>query len=168
MILTILWIWTALMPSTLSFGHDFHLSKCDINFSEEENTLQIGIHLFIDDLEEVLRLGGHENLNLCTDKEVPDAENIVFSYLNSHVRVMNDDIEKKVDWIGKEISDDLAGIWCYLEISEVKPESKLMVENTLLLELFDDQRNIVKVTSDHKRISYFLFDSKEFQGFFEI
>lgn len=168
MILINLWFLTILAPGFMPSMHDFHLSKCDINFNTEEGSLQIGMHLFVDDLEAVLSLQGHDGLNLCTDKELPHAEQVVFDYINRHFGIWDDDVKIETEWIGKEASDDLAGIWCYFEITGVSTENELQLQNTIMLELFDDQRNIVKVTADHKRIDYFLFDHKDFKGYFEI
>jgi len=148
--------------------HDFHLSKADINFDSQEEALQISIHLFIDDLEGALLLKGHEDLGICTGKETAEAENAISDYLKDHFMVSLGGETLTLEWVGKEISDDLAGVWCYLEISEAIDDREYGIENTLLLELYDDQRNIVKVSADHKRVSYFLMDAKEHQGEFEL
>ena len=47
--------------------------------------------------------------------------------------------------LGKEISKDLAGVWCYLEIPNIEAIKQLKIQNQLLLEVFDDQKNIVHI-----------------------
>lgn len=148
--------------------HEFHMSKCDIDFNSEENALQISISLFIDDLELALSKEGNENLYLCTSKEADQAENLIHQFITDHLVIKVDGERKPFRWVGKEVSDDLAAVWCYLEIVDVSPEKIIEVKNDVLMELFSDQQNIVKLVFDKKRKSFFLFNVNEHSGSLEL
>lgn len=144
--------------------HEFHLSKCDIDYSEEESALQISISIFIDDLEMTLKDQGYDNLKICTETEAPDAESLIFRYIQEHLVIEVDGRPVQLSWVGKEISEDLAAVWSYLQIDNVDPKESIAVTNDVLMASFDDQQNVVKLTMDKNRKSFFLFDRKEFAG----
>ena len=61
-------------------------------------------------------------------------------------------------WIGKEVSKDLRGIWCYLEISHPEPIETITVTHSLLFDIYRDQRNIVQVSLNDGRKGFFLLE----------
>lgn len=138
--------------------HEFHISKTLIEYNEKENALQFTLHIFIDDLEEALRLQGADKLFICTEKESEKAEDYIYKYLQQKLTVKLDDKAMKYTFVGKEISEDLVAVWCYLEIENIKPFSKLYIKNNTLIETFDDQKNIISVSGPNKRKGYLLFN----------
>jgi len=151
-------------PSKVVGIHEFHLSKCDIDYSMDEQALQIAVSIFIDDLEATLAEEGFDNLGICSKKESADAEEVIMSYLQNHLIITVDGEPKELTWIGKEISEDLAAVWCYLVIANIRPTESIKVTNDILMSAFDDQQNVVKLTVDKKRKSFFLFNRDEYTG----
>jgi len=155
---------TAVSESSSAETHEFHLSKCDIDYNEEESSLQVSISIFIDDLELTLANQGHDSLSICTGKEAPEAEMMMFRYIQDHLVIEVDDVPVELQWVGKEISEDLAAVWSYLEVKNVQPEKSIKITNDVLMSSFDDQQNVVKLTMDKNRKSFFLFSRKEYVG----
>ncbi len=146
--------------TTLSFSeevHDFHVSKCLIEYNEQERALQISLHLFIDDLEEALRQQGADKLFLCTEKEAADAGQHLGRYLEQNFILEVNGRQAAYHFLGKEISDDLAAVWCYLEVPEVDQMEQLAVTNKILTEVYDDQKNIVSVFGPGNQKGLLLF-----------
>ena len=137
-------------------SHPFHMSKCQVNYAETEKSLQISLHLFIDDLEACLVDAGAEQTFLCTSKEHEKAETWLFRYLEDHLQFLIDDQVMSYQWIGKEMDDDLMGMWCYLEIPNVSSMGSLEIRNTLLLERFSDQQHVTHITGPNNKNGYFL------------
>ena len=48
-------LWASFEDKTL---HDFHLSRSEINYDSPSATLQVTVHIFVDDLEKVLTKTG--------------------------------------------------------------------------------------------------------------
>ncbi|MEM1325053.1 MAG: DUF6702 family protein [Bacteroidota bacterium] len=154
--------------SSLLTAHNFHLSKSMVEYNAEEKTLEITLHIFLDDLEATLFEGGiKENLNLCTEKEHPKGNEIVAAYLKSRFRVMVNGELRTCKFIGKEISEDFSAAWCYLEVEGVSSIENIGVQNTVLMELFEDQRNIVQIKGPDKKPKSFIFDRKYIEDFVE-
>ena len=150
------------LPSLLV--HDLHISNCEIEYKEEDTTLQISLRIFIDDLELALVNRGAEDLFLCTKREHTEAEVYILDYLHDMVKLEVDGQTIEYDYIGKEMSDDLAAVWCYLEIENIDINTSMTIENRILMDLYDDQRNIVKVKLSKTKKEHFLFDPSDYKG----
>ncbi len=153
-------------PSSTNFttvetvpAHEFHISKCLIEFNEKEKALQFTLHLFIDDLEEALRQQGADKLFICTDKEVEKAEEYIYKYLQQKLAISLEGQQMDYTFIGKEMSEDMVAVWCYLEIENVENIHQLHVKNSILLEAFDDQKNIISIIGPNKKKGYLLFNN---------
>jgi len=138
-------------------SHEFHMSKTTINYDTEEMAIQISTSIFIDDLELSLKELGHDSLKFCTRNEKEDAEVILLDYLKKNLIIDADGVELSFSFLGKEQSDDLAAVWCYMEIYDVEPFKEISISNTILTSQFDDQKNITMVQVDKDRIAHILF-----------
>jgi len=146
-------------------AHEFHLSKCDINYSAEEQALQISLRIFIDDLEEAIAVVLQEdNLKLCTSKEAVNADSILVVYLSENLKVNVDNVPHQISYVGKEVSEDLLAVWCYFEVIDVTPQDAISVENKILIETFDDQSNVVSLKYSKDKKDYFLLQKGETSG----
>lgn len=144
--------------SQLFFAHDYHISKTLIEQSRSGNSLEISMHIFIDDLELALEEQGHSNLFIGTEKEKASAERIVEKYLRDQFFVEVNQQLIPATWIGKEVSKDLRGVWCYLEIPHPEPVETVTVTHSLLFDVYRDQRNIVQVSLNDGRKGFFLLE----------
>lgn len=144
--------------------HDFHVSKCLVEYNAADKALQISLHVFVDDLEEALRQQGYDNLQIGTTKEHPQAEDYLRGYLQKSFHVEVDDRPLVVNLLGKELSDDYLAVWCYLEITGIENFHKLKLSNTILMELFDDQTNMVTVKGPAGKRDGFLFQKGKAEG----
>jgi len=148
--------------TTGSEFHDVHESKCSIDFSNEEKTLQITIHIYLDDLEAAIaKRGVKETLHLCTEKEHADGDKHVYDYLQKTFNLEVNDKAVNYNYLGKEISEDLLAGWFYVEVEDVQILEKLKIDYGILTDLYDDQRSILKVKGPNKKKGYFLLDSKK-------
>ena len=161
-------ISTSVLNGYSIVDHDLHLSKCEVFYDQKTTSIHITLHIFIDDLEKALRTTGHNDLRICTEREDAQADTFIGEYIDSKLKINVDGIDLKMNFLGKEISDDLFAAWCYLEIADVHPQQTIIVSYDLLMEIFNDQRNIVSVEFDKERNSYFLFDKKSFEGKLEL
>jgi len=134
-----------MLPVPTEEAHEFHISKCIMEYAPSEKSFQIMMHLFIDDFELALSERGSKNLRLCTDKEKEGSDEIILAYLQDHFAVTINNKYSPYNYIGKENSEDLIGVWIYLEIEEVIDIAEVKIQNDIFTELFDDQNNIVQI-----------------------
>lgn len=152
-------LYSFLALSHINHGapHKFYVSRCMVEYNAEERALQMSMHIFIDDLETALAERGADSLFICTRMEHPDAETYMARYLADQFRIRIDGQPVTYKFLGKEISEDLQAVWCYLEITDLDPFEQLEVTNELLIEVYDDQKNIMHVIGPNRREGTLLF-----------
>lgn len=138
--------------------HEFHISKTDMVFNPKEKTLQITMHIFIDDLEIALEKQGYKSLSVGTEKEKKEANTYISQYLFNQFSVKVNNKYTQYDILGKETSRDRQALYIYMEIKNIKDIRNIFVENKVLTEIYDDQKNIIQVNIPSKRQGYFLLD----------
>jgi len=142
---------------SLSTEHDFHVSKCLIEYKAEKSEIQISMNIFIDDLETALKSKGIDSLYIGTEKEALEANDYITKYLAETLTIeINEEKDIEQQFVGKELSDDLTSIWCYLQINTHDPIQSLFVKNSILLETYEDQSNITSIVGPDKQKSSFM------------
>lgn len=123
--------------------HDLHIAYADL--AVEGDVVAGRIRLFRDDLERALGpLVGASALALTPG---PEADALVLRYVAAHLRVADaggGPLEPELIASGQDELDREPVWWVVVQYRATAPISELRVSNTLLFELFDDQRNIMK------------------------
>jgi hypothetical protein len=149
--------WSQMMPTQL---HEFHLSKSLVNYNAQTKAVEVSLHIFIDDLELAIKGKGKDSLYIATTKEASDADKYIADYVVDQFKVYFEGKELPLTYLGKEVSSDLMAIWCYLEAEQISAPKEVTLINTLLTELYEDQRNLITFTAPRVE-KYFLFDKKK-------
>lgn len=134
---------TVLLPILLLLGsaHEFYLSLTEINYNEEDKTLEISIKLFTDDLAQALKMAGAPEMEIGTDREAPEANEYIERYLQSNLKLLLNGKSINYIYLGKEA--ELDATWCYVEVENVKKVQTLEVQNSIFVEVFETQTNMV-------------------------
>ena len=140
--------------------HDFHVSQALINYNADNRSFEISLHIFIDDLEIALLERGIEKLFIATDRENKNADDHIFGYLHDRFRIISDKDTVNFSFLGKETSHDLMAVWCYLEAVEIPSPREITIYNTILTEIYSDQKNLITLTCPGVE-RYILFDKKK-------
>lgn len=142
------------LPGTLNetvVFHEFHLSKAMVEYNMQEKAIQVSMHIFLDDLEEALRREGKDKLHLCTAKESAEAESYMEAYLREHFKIKVNGQAVNYNFLGKEPSEDYQAAWCYVEVENVTELKEIEIVNDLLMEVFDDQKNVIQLIGPNKK-----------------
>ncbi len=157
MVLSWLVLWLLVPDSEL---HDLHLSKAQVHYNVQSESFEVSMHIFIDDLELAMQEANLENPRIATNREHEKADSLIHVYLDKHFSVVADGKKVNFEFLGKEDSDDLLAIWCYLEGTQIPKPDQLSIANRILVDLYDDQKNILAFTSDFRK-EFFMFDDKK-------
>lgn len=136
--------------------HAFHISKTEISYSQTEKSVQITMHIFIDDLEKALEKQGQSKLFIGSELEKKEVNALIINYLQSNFNIQLNGKKTPYAWVGKETAKDKQALWLYMEIKNIRDVRNISVENKVLTELFADQKNIVQVNIPSKKQGYFL------------
>lgn len=146
---------------TVYAHHPIHASVTTIDFNAKNHTLEISCKIFADDLEEAIRKTTGVQLYIGSPKEnASQSAAKIEEYLRRHFRL---EAEGKPlprwTFVGRELEGD--AVWCYCEVPNISGVKRLLVSNTVLTDLHDDQTNLVNVTIKGQRRSAVLRKSKE-------
>jgi hypothetical protein len=139
----------------LSFNlHKIHVSLTNVVYKQEKKILQITTRLFIDDLENALSKKFNKTIELNTDRETKNIDKLINEYISENLEIKLNSNNIKLQYLGKEYEQDI--VYIYFEIENTNDFSKIEVKNTCLFELFDDQRNIIKIKTKKTKKTFFL------------
>jgi len=136
-------VLTVLIFVLTSFAkHEEYYSITNIQYKENEKTLQITMRLNTDDLEVTLRKFYGQSLELHTDREIAQANELIEEYIKQKFNLTIDGTLINYDWIGKEFEKD--SIYLYFEVQNVEPFKTVEIRNACLIDAIPSQENIVK------------------------
>lgn len=131
--------------------HPFYISVCQVDHNPESGALEMSFRIFMDDLELALETMGTDRLHLGTEREVEKADIYIDRYLARHVVIEINGRRVSAAFLGKEVDTD--AIWCYVEVENIPVLESMTMTNTLLLETFEEQVNLVHVNANGQKKS---------------
>jgi len=142
-----------LLFSLMAFtAHKYYLSLTQITYNNEAKTVEVIINVFIDDIETALNKIHSKDFRLNTKKE-PTTTDVHFDkYVRDHIQFNIDGKPVEYQFLGKEYEGDI--VYFYLEIKSIEHIHSIEIKNTLLIDFFPKQQNLVKskVNSVHKSV----------------
>lgn len=123
--------------------HKYYLSLTQIEYNEKSRSLQITMNVFIDDFELTMNNTFDKQFNLNTEDELVDSETYFHNYLKEHFKVKLGGQSVNFNYIGRKYEGDV--VFFYLEFEDVANVKSIEIENTVLFEYFDDQKNLIKL-----------------------
>ncbi len=166
--LTLLVIFSFIGLGAGSYGtsdmHKYYFSKMTIEKNEKAKSLEVVFRLFSDDLENAI--GGSEDnpIRLGDDREIQEADELIFNYLTSRVDVEGIGWENAVvSYIGKEVDNDVTKV--YMEYTEISEWDKITIENNIMFELFEGQINEVTLIRGKEVETHGAYEGQPFVTF---
>ncbi|GAB3656584.1 hypothetical protein GCM10028791_28520 [Echinicola sediminis] len=131
--------------------HPFKISVSEIKYDGDLKEMQVDVKLFLDDFEIALRdFSGNRRLNLYDKSDSVYLGTQVEKYISEKVQIHTDQPLSLI-FLGMDYEDLV--LWCHFQVENVEPFNSMLIENTLLLHVFDSQENLVKVNNNGKQKS---------------
>ena len=128
----------------ISFApHKHYISLTQIEYSESDKALQITMRFFIDDLEKAAGSRFDKDLALATQEELKNSDVYIERYLESKFKLWVNKTEKSSKYLGKKYENDQ--VFFFLEIEDVQDIQMIEVQNSILMEVYEEQQNYVKL-----------------------
>ncbi len=134
-------ISSILLLSVIS-AHQFFISTTEIQFKPEEQRAEITIQVFTHDIDLLLENANFKTIDLGTDKESDTIDIFLANYLSDNFIIQ----EYRWNYLGKEVGDDYTAF--FLEIENFSLSPKISILNSLFMDLYTKQRNIVNFYND--------------------
>ena len=138
--------------------HRFYSAIFQINFEKSKKRVEITARIFTDDLNQTLKKIYKKEVKLGSKKESKDDIEILKKFLTSNIKFTINGKPTIFDFISKEEDNNIS--ICYLKINNVSKITTLEVENSVLIELFPEQQNIIQFQNGDKKQSLLLSSEK--------
>ncbi|MBL7843991.1 MAG: hypothetical protein KF846_06185 [Cyclobacteriaceae bacterium] len=130
-------------------AHPIHISVTEIEFDEKEKELEIMMRIFADDLETSIRVDRNEpELNLLHPTNGQTTDQLAKAYILKRLSVSLDGKPQKLNYLGSELDGD--ALIFYIQVTQVKSWRSITIMNSVILETYDDQSNLIHVTMKEK------------------
>jgi len=145
--------------SSFKTEHKFYVSVTEIEYNNKEQSLQIISRIFVDDLEKLLQKRYEESIHLSKKGESKIATDYIKKYLDKKLEIELDGKFYKWNYVGKEYENDI--LVFYLEIPDVPEFKEIVVKNSILIDMFSEQKNLVHVKYKGETKSLILTNGKD-------
>lgn len=139
--------------------HKYYVSLCEIEYIAAQQSLQITLGVIIEDLEFTLNKNTGKQLNLASKTEIENVDAYFKKYLDEHLSIAVNSKNRAYKYLGKEYDGDVVRF--YLEITDVKELKSIEITNNVLIETFNDQKNIVKIKVNKFNKTFYLSKSND-------
>ena len=121
------------------FSHQFFLTTTEVRLSDNQKSLEITIQTFTHDVEALLKKADFNLANLGSERENKDIDDFIIDYLSDNF-IIQDHYWR---YLGKKIDGDFTLF--FLEIDKFNSPSNVSVFNTIFMDMYQKQQNIMNV-----------------------
>ena len=125
-------------------AHPLHLSIINIDYNNDEQNIMIAFKVFISDFENAIYFDNKIIIDATIDSFDGNQIEIVTDYFVKNFELIIDRKkieEKRYEFVRNSRNDN--AVWIYYKIENVKPFSKITISNTIMINFFKDQKNLV-------------------------
>jgi len=150
-----------LLFSGFAFFHPVHVSIINIDYYSAKKEMDVSFKVFTDDFQLLFIHLYETKIGFNTKEEYFHAKDKIDQYFNSHFQLMDNERKYNLKFVGLKKNDD--SVWFNYKIEDIKPQNKLTLVNTVLLDLYIDQKNLVLFKSGETEKGYrYDFKNREF------
>ncbi|MBZ4190353.1 hypothetical protein K7B07_15680 [Niabella sp. 3A5MI-3] len=132
--------------------HPFHVSASEIEYNSKQQRLEISTKIFTDDFEAILSRVYKTPVDFSNKALKAKMDTLVTRYLTTHLSIQSNGRAQQLKLFGWEI--DHEAVYVYTVVTNASLNTgNILVENTILYDLFSDQMNIVHFIVDGTRKS---------------
>ena len=121
------------------FSHQFFLTTTEVRLSDNQKSLEITIQTFTHDVEALLKNADFNLANLGSARENKDIDDYLIDYLSDNFTIQ----DHYWKYLGKKIDGDFTLF--FLEIHRFNSSSNVAIFNTIFMDMYQKQQNIINV-----------------------
>lgn len=143
------------LMSFTQLEHPIYVSTAEIDYNSEAKQLEVAVQIFSDDLQKALTEEQGTSVEIGTDREHPKATELISDYLQRHFKLELNGKNVMPEYVSRRlVREDYFAMWVLLKVPKVKKVRSLKVTNSILVDLYDEQKNFIKYrnqNSSYKR-----------------
>jgi hypothetical protein len=136
-----------------SWYHPVHVSVTNLDLDPGSGTMDLSIKLFADDFQDLILHRYSVQLRITEQEKPQDEIDAVNRYIEQALQVeINDKSATGFEFVESRLNEE--AIWLYYTYDHGSRIRKVGIRNTLMLEKFDDQTNLLIVSYEEKQNGY--------------
>jgi len=142
--------------------HPVHLTITNVEYNIKTKKIDISFRIFVDDFEKILNTKNNTILNIGKKNEQKKTNKYINEYIYEHfsLKINNSEIKSRKILLKKREIKDLT-IWLNYSIDYSHEITKVEIFNSLLTDLYKDQKNLLIFTYKNKQTPL-QFNSKQY------
>jgi len=128
--------------------HPFFISLTDMVYNENRQQIEIAQKIFWTDIETSLTIATGKQVNFLNPKDPKQLESLIEEYILRNNKLEVDGKQLKLTYLGHEVEEDAA--WFYMESEQIPEPVQVTIYNSILIEDFPTQQNIVNFYKNRK------------------
>ncbi len=134
--------------------HKFYVGMFQMKYVPQKKELQITTRLFIDDINLALEKKYGKKTFIGENKESKDDEQLLQKYITEKFKLKINGQAKNYIFLSKEFENNV--VICYFKLKEQGKISTLSIENSVLMEVYPEQQNIIQFDNNGDKKSLLL------------
>ena len=147
-----------LLASALNLMHPVHVSITNIDYEADQHKIEISTKVFKNDFKLLLYHLYELNVDLDSTEILDQNKTTIHEYFLNHFRIKNGNDKCNLEL--KDITTDEEYLWFYYQIDIKNDIKQLEIVNTILLDLYFDQKNML-IFGYHNAEKGYLFNLKQ-------
>lgn len=136
-----------------SWYHPIHVSICNIDLDPGRGTVDLSVKMFADDLQDLIFHKYAVQLRITGQEKPGDQIDSVNRYIGESLKLeINGKATTGLQFVESRLNEE--AIWLFYSYEHGSSIRKVKVRNTLMLEKFDDQTNLLIVSYNGKQNGY--------------
>lgn len=123
--------------------HKFYVSIYQISYAQEKKMLQITSRIFVDDLNNILKIKYNQKTNLGEPNESANDIALMKKYIFENFTIKVNGQPKTITLANKELEGNV--LICYYNIKDISKIKSLEIHNAVLHDYVEDQQNIIQI-----------------------
>lgn len=135
----------------MAHAHNIHSSMTNVQWNESDNSLEFILTLHGHELEAMLSHLTGRKLSFLDQKDDPVLQNAMRSYVQERLSLVIEEEPVALDFVGHEVQGQIVTV--YMETALDNAPAQFSLNNSILLDAFDDQVNTIVVRIGDKRLT---------------
>lgn len=142
------------LPLMAASAHKYYFSVTQADYDVKSRSLKMVTRVFYDDLEKVFQERYDKTIKVDKTYDQEKLDAYIQKYFNSKFIVSVNGKEQKLSYIGHK--DEVDYVVCFVEVKNITNPQSIEIENTLLMDMFPDQKNVIHLQVGNTKKSYLL------------
>jgi len=134
--------------------HEYYVSLTEITYNPEKDQVEIISRVFHDDFEKVLKTRYDHELVFRPSEQSDNIDAFIKLYFDKKFNISIHNSSSNIEYLGYKFDQDRVNI--FLKIENVKDFDAISIENLVLTDVFEEQKNIVHCFKPNQKKSVLL------------